>query len=76
MPSISKKVLTQQLRVLEADKLIAREIVEAKHPQIVIYHLTDMGRSLRQLIDEMIRWGLMNFMDHSTIHDVKDNLDN
>ena len=76
MPSISKKVLTQQLRVLEADKLIAREIVEAKHPQIVIYHLTDMGRSLRQLIDEMIRWGLMNLMDHSTIHDVKDNLDN
>ena len=72
MPLISKKVLTQQLRVLEADNLISREIVQAKHPQIVIYYLTDMGRSLRQLIDEMIRWGLMNLMDHSTIHDVKD----
>jgi DNA-binding HxlR family transcriptional regulator len=60
MPSISKKVLTNQLRDLEADNLISREVIEAKHPQIIVYHLTDKGRSLRHLIDEMINWGLIN----------------
>ena len=60
MPKISKKVLTNQLRELEEDNLITREVVEAKHPQIVVYHLTDKGQSLRVLIDEMINWGLMN----------------
>jgi DNA-binding HxlR family transcriptional regulator len=60
MPKISKKVLTNQLRELEEDDLITREVVEEKHPQIVVYHLTDKGRSLRVLIDEMINWGLMN----------------
>lgn len=60
MPLISKKVLTNQLRELEADQLITREVVEPKHPQVVVYHLTEKGRSLRQLIDEMINWGLLN----------------
>jgi len=62
MPKISKKVLTNQLRELEEDDLITREVVEEKHPQIVVYHLTDKGRSLRVLIDEMIIWGLMNLV--------------
>jgi len=60
MPKISKKVLTHQLRELEDDRLITREVVEAKPPQIVVYHLTDKGRALRALIDEMIQWGLVN----------------
>lgn len=60
MPAISKKVLTHQLRELEDDGLIHREVVEERHPQIVIYHLTEKGRSFRQLMDEMINWGLMN----------------
>jgi DNA-binding HxlR family transcriptional regulator len=60
MPKISKKVLTNQLRELEQDNLISRQVVEAKHPQIVLYHLTEKGISLRMLMDEMIRWGLVN----------------
>jgi DNA-binding HxlR family transcriptional regulator len=60
MPKISKKVLTNQLRELERDNLISRQVIEAKHPQIVIYHLTEKGLSLRILIDEMIQWGLLN----------------
>ncbi len=65
MPLISKKVLTNQLRELERDKLISREVIEAKHPQIVVYHLTDLGRSLRLLIDEMVQWGVENLRVHS-----------
>lgn len=60
MPSISKKVLTNQLRELEADGLITREVIEPRHPQVVVYHLTTKGISLRQLLDEMVNWGLMN----------------
>ncbi len=63
MPKISKKVLTNQLRELEQDNLISRHVIEAKHPQIVIYHLTDKGLSLRLLIDEMIQWGAVEFRD-------------
>lgn len=60
MPLISKKVLTCQLRELELDGLIIREVVEAKHPQVVVYHLTEKGMALRKLIDDMISWGLIN----------------
>lgn len=62
MPRISKKVLTNQLRELENDNLIIREVIEIKHPQIVVYHLTERGRSLRALIDEMIRWGILHLI--------------
>lgn len=58
LPRISKKVLTHQLRELEEDNLIIREVIEIKHPQIVVYHLTERGKSLRILIDEMIHWGI------------------
>jgi len=58
LPRISKKVLTEQLRELEQDQLIARHIVVAHPPQIIAYSLTPTGISLRQLIDEMVHWGI------------------
>ena len=61
MPRISKKVLTNQLRELEQDNLIHRDVQVASAPQIVIYSLTSKGVSLRHLIDEMIDWGMEYF---------------
>lgn len=58
MPTISKKVLTQQLRELEADGLISRNVLVAKAPMVVVYELSDKGRSLRQLIDGIIDWNI------------------
>ena len=63
MPTISKKVLTNQLRELERDNLIHRDVQVALAPQIVIYSLTSKGVSLRRLIDEMIDWGMEHFKD-------------
>ena len=63
MPRISKKVLTNQLRELEQDNLIHRDVQVASAPQIVIYGLTSKGVSLRRLIDEMIDWGMEYFKD-------------
>lgn len=58
MPTINRKVLTEQLRELEADGLIYRNELKTKAPKVVVYHLTDKGKSLRILIDEIIMWGL------------------
>ncbi len=56
MPTISKKVLTQQLREMEQDGLLIRDVLVAKAPMVVVYHLTEKGKSLRQLIDGIIEW--------------------
>ena len=63
MPRISKKVLTNQLRELEQDNLIHRDVQVASAPQIVVYSLTPKGVSLRRLIDEMFDWGMEYFKD-------------
>ena len=63
MPRISKKVLANQLRELEQDNLIHRDVQVATAPQVVVYSLTPKGISLRKLIDEMIEWGLTFFRD-------------
>lgn len=64
MPSISKKVLTEQLRELEADGLITRTVLKAKAPQVVVYGLTDKGISLRRLIDTIIGWCSIHLKEH------------
>jgi DNA-binding HxlR family transcriptional regulator len=63
MPKVSKKVLTEQLRELEEDKLILRTVITATAPQVVVYRLTDKGVSLRNLIDNMISWGIVYFKE-------------
>src|SRR5215475_3041067 len=45
MPSISQKVLTEQLRELVADEIVVREET-GQAPAPVIYSLTPYGRSL------------------------------
>jgi DNA-binding HxlR family transcriptional regulator len=56
MPSISQKVLTEQLRELVADEIVAREATGAV-PAPVIYSLTPYGRSLLPLVDTVRSWG-------------------
>jgi DNA-binding HxlR family transcriptional regulator len=56
MPSISQKVLTQQLRELESDGLVHRDPKGAV-PAPVEYSLTDYGRSVLPLIEEVRSWG-------------------
>ena len=54
--SISQKVLTSNLRAMEEDGLLKREVF-AEVPPRVEYTLTDRGRSLAPVIDAMRVWG-------------------
>lgn len=56
VPGISKKVLTDNLRALEADGIINREIF-AEVPPRVEYSLSVVGKSLKPVFDAMSEWG-------------------
>ena len=56
VPSISKKVLSENLRAMEEDGIISRTVY-AEVPPRVEYALTDIGRSLLQPMDDMAAWG-------------------
>lgn len=56
IPQITQKMLTQQLRDLEAHGIVEREVY-AEAPPRVEYTLTDYGRSLEPILDAMCHWG-------------------
>jgi DNA-binding HxlR family transcriptional regulator len=56
MPSISQKVLTEQLRELASDDIVNRES-QGPVPAPVMYSLTDYGRSLMPVVEQVRRWG-------------------
>ena len=55
--SVSQKVLTQQLRAMESDGLVHREVY-AEVPPRVEYSLTELGESLKPILDAMMDWGM------------------
>ena len=54
--NVSQKVLTSQLRYMEANGLVTRQVY-AEVPPRVEYSLTDLGRSLKPILDAMWTWG-------------------
>jgi DNA-binding HxlR family transcriptional regulator len=56
IPQASGKMLTQQLRELEADKIIRRKIYRQVPPKVE-YILTPLGESLRPVMIAMCAWG-------------------
>ena len=62
MPDISQKVLTQQLRELVGDGIVHRQPTGVI-PAPVEYSLTDYGRSLLPIVEEIRLWG-RSHMEH------------
>lgn len=55
IPAVTQKMLAQQLRQLEKDGIVHREI----HPEVppkVEYSLTPWGQSLCPVLDALLRW--------------------
>ena len=53
---VSQKVLTAQLRDMEASGLVSRKVY-AEVPPRVEYSLTELGCSLKPILDAMWMWG-------------------
>ncbi|MBV7273152.1 helix-turn-helix transcriptional regulator [Clostridiaceae bacterium UIB06] len=56
LPGITQKMLTQQLRELEADGMINRKVYPQVPPKVE-YSLTREGQSLMPVLDTMCKWG-------------------
>ncbi|MEW9094779.1 MAG: helix-turn-helix domain-containing protein [Clostridiaceae bacterium] len=53
---ISQKMLTQQLRKMESDGLIRRKVYPEVPPRVE-YSLTELGQTLKPILDAMSHWG-------------------
>ena len=54
---ITQKMLTQQLRELEADGILHREVYLQVPPKVE-YSLTPLGESLKPILEAMHEWGV------------------
>jgi DNA-binding HxlR family transcriptional regulator len=57
MPGVAFRTLTLQLRQLEEDGLVARTVF-AEVPPRVEYALTELGQSMRPILQAMSDWGI------------------
>ena len=56
LTGISQKVLTDSLRSMEADGIVIRTVYPEVPPHVE-YSLSELGESMRPIIDAMAEWG-------------------
>jgi DNA-binding HxlR family transcriptional regulator len=56
LQGVSQKVLTDSLRSLEEDGVIVRTVYPEVPPRVE-YALSDLGNSMRPILDSMEQWG-------------------
>jgi DNA-binding HxlR family transcriptional regulator len=71
IPDISKRMLTQSLRGLERDGLVARQVYPTKPPSVE-YSLTPLGQSLLEPLEALIGWAESR---HPEIHAARSRFD-
>ncbi|MDE6165141.1 MAG: helix-turn-helix transcriptional regulator [Muribaculaceae bacterium] len=75
IPDISTRMLSGTLKTLEADGLISRKVYPQVPPKVE-YTLTDTGKSLIPLINQLTEWALKNMkrvMKHRADYDMAHN---
>ncbi|MCK6258480.1 winged helix-turn-helix transcriptional regulator [Fictibacillus sp. KIGAM418] len=72
IPAITQRMLVNQLRELEEDMIVHREVYPVVPPKVE-YSLTKQGESLMPILDAMYQWGkdYMVTMDMKPIDDAK-----
>ncbi len=71
LPKITQKMLTQQLRELESDKLVYRQVYPQVPPKVE-YSLTDLGETLMPILSMMCSWGEDYYKLFNSIVDKKE----
>lgn len=71
VPDISQKMLTQTLRDLQRDGLVARQVFDTKPPSVE-YRLTPMGQSIIVPFGHLIHWASENIRHIDTARTVFD----
>ncbi|MBU8917250.1 helix-turn-helix transcriptional regulator [Bacillus sp. FJAT-29953] len=61
MPGITQRMLVNQLRELEDDQIVHREVYPVVPPKVE-YSLTEQGKTLLPILESMYEWG-KNYMD-------------
>ena len=56
IPNITEKMLSLQLKGLETDGLVKRKIYPEVPPKVE-YYLTDFGKTLSPMLEEIAKWG-------------------
>jgi len=56
IPKITQKMLTQQLRELERDGLVSREVYPEVPPKVE-YSTTKLAQELSPILDDLCAWG-------------------
>jgi DNA-binding HxlR family transcriptional regulator len=71
IPDISKRMLTQSLRMLERDGMITRQVFPTKPPSVE-YRLTPLGHSMLEPLVQLVTWAEGN---HEAIRAARDRFD-
>lgn len=57
MPAVTQRMLTRQLRELEADQVVARTVYPEVPPRVE-YSMTDFGQTLEPILRMLQKWGV------------------
>lgn len=61
IPGVSRGILTRQLRELEEDELVHREVYKVVPPKVE-YSLTEKGKKFQPVLEAMREWGKLFLM--------------
>jgi len=67
LPGISEKMLTQQLRQMELDGIVHREVYREVPPKVE-YSLTELGEQLNQALEPLNAWGEAHMARIGAVH--------
>lgn len=67
MPGISEKMLIQQLREMEADGIVHREVYHQVPPRVE-YSVTELGASLNAALAPLAKWGEQHMARIGAMH--------
>ncbi|MCU6709147.1 winged helix-turn-helix transcriptional regulator [Paenibacillus sp. J5C_2022] len=69
MPGITQRMLVNQLRELEEDRIVHREVYPVVPPKVE-YSLTEHGITLMPILESMYEWG-KHYSEHVIDHEVE-----